>query len=147
MLRAARIDCPDVELARIVACRRYDVGQRAIGRGGVSRQEELEGADFRHGGEVGYRIERQILEESDADRRAVGEQRKRVSVGWRGKYGAGRGYPPATGIVFHDHTLPELVAELLGNESRGRVPDTARPERNDQTKWPIGVACLPPRLV
>ena len=99
------------------------------GEFGIDGEDQIEGADGGHHRVVAHRIERQVLEQRDADRGAVGDQPDGVAVRRRVDHGVGGADAAGAGHVLDHEALAELVAELLGDEARGDVGDAARPER------------------
>ena len=87
-------------------------------------------------------IERQLLEQGDADRGAVGKQRQRVAVWWRRDHRSGRGDAAGAGLVLDVKTLPKLVAELFRNDARRDVGDAAGGKRQNDAHGLVGIAGL-----
>ena len=136
VLRRARGDGADVELARLGLRGLHPVGQRLVGRACVDDEQAIEGADAGDRREILHRVERQALEQRGADGVAVGDQRKGVAVIAAGERGAGRCDAARARHVLHHEALAELFAELLRDEARGNVGDATRAERQDEPDRP-----------
>ena len=109
---------------------------------GAGREDEIEKAQAGNRHEILQGIERQLLEQRDADRGAVGQQRQRIAVGRRGDHRPGGGDAAGAGLVLDVEALPELVAELFRDDARGDVGDAAGRKRQHDAHRLVGIAGL-----
>ena len=72
ILGASDIDRPDIERAGFCLCGSDEVAERFELRAGAGTEDEIEKSQAGNGLEIPKRIERQLLEQGDADRSAVG---------------------------------------------------------------------------
>jgi len=142
ILGAADIDGADIELARLRARRRHEVGHGPELGIDVAREYQCEIADGRDGGEVLQRVERQRVVDGGADRGAVGDEPDRIAVGGLGEHRARRRDAAGAGLIFHYEPLAELVAELLGGDPRGDVGDAGGAEGQDEPHRTDGIMRL-----
>ena len=105
-------------------------------------EDEIEKSKAGNRREILQRIERQFLEQGDADRGAVGEQRQRIAVRRRRYHRSRRGDAAGAGLILDVKALPELVAEFVRDDARGDVGDAAGGERQHDAHGPVGIAGL-----
>ena len=139
VLGAADIDGPDIERAGFCLGRGDEVAERLVGRVGAGREDEIEKSQAGNRLEIFQRIERQFLEQRDADRGAVGQQRQRRAVGRRRDHRPRRGDAAGAGLVLDVEALPELVGELFRDDARGDIGDAAGRERQHDANGLVGV--------
>ena len=104
-------------------------------------QDEERGGELAHRGEVGCRIERQLLVECGGDRVSADQELDGVTVRrclgdkGRGKIAAG------SGLGFDDDRLAQILRHLVGHDPRHHVGIAARSKalhQRDRPRW-IGI--------
>src|SRR5581483_10530221 len=142
ILRAADSDGADIELARLLVCRLDEIAERLVWRGRIDRELQIELAEHRDHLEVLDRIERELLEQRDADRRAVGDEAERVAVGCRGDHRACSIDAAWARHILDIEPLAEFLAELIRDNARGDVGDSAGAEGQHELHRPFRPFCL-----
>src|SRR5258708_1110768 len=115
ILGAADVDGADIEGAGLVPGGGDEVRKRLELRIGAGDEDEIEKTQTGNRFEIPQGIERQFLEQGDADRGAIGQQRQRIAVRRRGDHGSG-GYTLALRSEEHTSELQSpdhLVCRLL----------------------------------
>jgi hypothetical protein len=114
ILRAARIDGTEIELAGILLRSVDDILERLVGRIARHGEQHLETGRHRNGGEILQHVKGKLVEERGADRLAIADLTKRVAVGGTAQHLRRRRDAARSRAVLDHELLLELLAELVG---------------------------------
>src|SRR5258707_6089879 len=127
ILRAARIDRSEVELARRLACGRNHVSHRLVGRGGWNHQQHCEvcgNGDLR---KIFEHVVRHALEQAHADRLSVPHFAERVSVCGSTQHCSHGSDSAGARPILDDKRLLQVLTELVCEQPDGQIAGAAGP--------------------
>jgi hypothetical protein len=142
ILRAARVDGADVQLARIGLRRLDNVLQRFQRRVGVGHDQQIEERHRRGRGEVLEDVVGQRLEQRHRDGVVVAGHQDVVAVGRGGRDRLGGDDAGGAGPVLDHDILLQPDRQLFRHDAHADIGDAARAIGHDELDWTIGIVGL-----